>query len=72
MFPGERAGEQASRIAWRQSEDRSTWVAEAAGLRLAVTRRTDGRWQPAMPGEPGPDFATRLEAQRWCEGKVAP
>jgi hypothetical protein len=65
-FPARAAG----RTTWQRSPDRSTWVAEGpGGLRLDVTRRTDGRWQAAIPGtdQPGPDFGTWLEAQRWCE-----
>jgi hypothetical protein len=58
--------------AWTRSADRSTWVADAGDVTLAVTRQTGGGWRPGVhrPGAPdvnGPATRTRTAAQQWAE-----
>ncbi len=62
-------------ITWQQSPERSTWVAEWKGARLAVTRlgldswQAEVTWQPGTPrerSEVSPAYRTRLAGQAWA------
>jgi hypothetical protein len=58
--------------AWARSAERSTGVAAAGEMTLAVTRHAGGGWLPAVyrPGAPdisGPVARTRIAAQQWAE-----
>ena len=62
-----------ARWEWVRSGERSTWVAEAGGTVLAVTREAAGRgWLPSVrrPGSRelfGPRCPARAKGQRWAE-----
>lgn len=60
---------------WRQSPDRSTWVASSHGALLSVTRLSLDSWAPRVQWPSGetaasPNLRTRAAAQRWCERRA--